>query len=126
VPLKNFMKTCSLQINGEEHKFKVMAVDPAFCLHQELKGLLIRDEWKLMLQQAILMYGTYSNLIIIGQPGIGIDFNLSFGHETYLISHQGKTLSLYYVLSVRIAKSQPTLFQVNEEEVWFFNASTSP
>jgi hypothetical protein len=69
------------------------------------------------------MYGTYSNLIIIGQPGIGIDFNLSFGRKIYLICHQGITLSLYYVLSVRIAKSQPTLFQVNEEEVWFFNAS---
>jgi hypothetical protein len=34
---------------------------------------------------------------------------------------QGKTLSLYYLLSVRVARGFPTLLQYHKTKVWFFN-----
>lgn len=36
---------------------------------------------------------------------------------------EGKTLSLYYLLSIRVASGLPTLFQDNPDEVWYFDAN---
>ncbi|KAF5372044.1 hypothetical protein D9615_008077 [Tricholomella constricta] len=97
-------ETHTIQLDSRDLKFKVMKIHDAFRL--DIKGLLIRDEWDLTWDhvEAVSADGV-RNLIVIGQTGIG------------------KSLSLYYLLSKRLAQGLPTLFQDEPEVVWFFDKS---
>jgi hypothetical protein len=83
---------------------------------------LVRDEWDLSyVRAAEACESGMNNFIIIGHPGVGANHISVFSLGKLTAHVEGKTLSLYYILSIRLATSMATFFQKEPDEVWYFD-----